>query len=539
MQNPSPNTVPSDHLLVLNDGVSAQSKAQLAETNRRLLEVEQRLRLALESGHLGSWDLDLATHRYVEISDQWKQNFGRSDIDGLTQDDFIGFLHPDDQVPTRQAAQDAIAGRHDYYAEYRVVWPDGSIHWMEANGKLLYDDAGKPRRMIGVTQEITERKQVEEQKARELEDALARADRDPLTGLLNHRTFYRRLEEEAARAERENTIFAAVMLDLDNFKFFNSTYGHAVGDTVLKMVAERLIALCRPYDTLARFGGDEFALLLPVGPDSEQAGAVAAEVVARLHTSLGGLAFQPDGEASPIPMSVSLGAAQFPRETPDGTRLIALADERLRRSKGGGETETPADRVRRSLARTVEGFSLLDALVTAVDNKDRYTARHSEDVMECGLLIARQLQISESEQNAIALAALLHDVGKIGVPDAILRKPGRLTDEEFDAVKQHPQMGAIMVSSVAGLEETLPAVRHHHERWDGGGYPSGLRGEEIPQMARLMAVADAFSAMTTDRPYRQGMSRDQALSILRDGAGIQWDPKCVTAFLEAQSPHSS
>ena len=131
----------------------------------------------------------------------------------------------------------------------------------------------------------------------------------------------------------------------------------------------------------------------------------------------------------------------------------------------------------------------------------------------------------------MAVAALLHDVGKIGVPDAILRKPGILTDEEFEAVKQHPQMGAIMVSSVPGMEETLDAVRHHHERWDGGGYPFGLRGEEVPLIARLMAVADAFSAMTMDRPYRKGMAHERAVWILESGAGTQWDPVCVEAFV--------
>ncbi len=534
MQNPSQNTTPSDHLLAVDDSIAAQSKEQLSQTNRRLLETEQRLRLALESGRLGSWDLDLSTRCYVEISDLWKHHFGRPDVGDITQDEFISYLHPDDREHTRAAAQNAIKDKHDYHAHYRALLPDGSIRWMEANGKILYDDAGIPRRLIGVTQDISERKRVEEAKERELEDALARADRDPLTDLLNHRAFYRRLEEEAARAQRDGTSLTAVMLDLDNFKFFNNAYGHAVGDDVLKQVAARLLALCRPYDTLARFGGDEFALLLPVGTEGKDAEAAAAEILARLRADLRDLTFQPAGQISPIPLTVTLGVARFPHETQDRMRLIALADERLRRSKSGGEAESPADRMRRSLVREVESFSLLDALVTAVDNKDRYTARHSEDVMECGLLIARQLAFSEAEQNTIALAALVHDVGKIGVPDAILRKPGRLTDAEFDAVKQHPQMGAIMVSSVAGLEETLPAIRHHHERWDGGGYPSGLRGEEIPQIARLMAVADAFSAMTTDRPYRQGMSRDKAFSILRDGAGIQWDPECIVAFLEAQ-----
>lgn len=528
------NTSPSDHLLPQNDSLPHQSRKYLAETNQRLTETEQRLRLALESGRLGSWDLDLNTHHYVEISDMWKQHFGRLDVGNITQEEFLEFLHLDDRERVHEAAIKAIEERRDYQCQYRAVWPDGTIRWMEANAKILYDSDDKPQRLIGVTQDITERKQAEEEKASQLEEALARADRDPLTGLLNHRAFYRRLEEETARAGRDKTGLAAVMLDLDNFKFFNNAYGHAVGDNVLKTVADRLSALCRSYDTLARFGGDEFALLLPFGPENKDAEAVSSEIVARLRAGLGGLTFHPDGEASAIPISVTLGTARFPVETPDRTGLIALADERLRRSKGGGE-ESHADRVRWSFTRTVEGFSLLDALVTAVDNKDRYTAQHSEDVMECGLLLAQTLNLSEEEQNIVALAALLHDVGKIGVPDAILRKPGRLTEEEFDVVKQHPQMGAMMVSSVAGLEETLPAVRHHHERWDGKGYPSGLCAEEIPPMARLLAVADAFSAMTTDRPYRQGMSRDRALSILREGSGIQWDPEYIAAFLTAQA----
>ncbi len=398
---------------------------------------------------------------------------------------------------------------------------------MSANGKLLYDSQGNPKRLIGVTQIIDERKQAEEDRERELERVKDLADRDPLTGLLNHRAFYKCLDEEVANVTEISTSLAAVMLDMDSFKFFNAAYGHAVGDQVLRQVADRLQTLCRPQDTLARFGGDEFALLLHEAP-----GTAAAEVEARLRASLEGLVFQPEGQASAIPLTVSIGAALFPEETGDRMRLMKLADERLLRSKSGTSQDTPADYVRRALAH-VDGFSMLAALVTAVDNKDRYTSRHSEDVMKYGVLIAQKLGIEEQEQNTVAVAALLHDVGKIGVPDAILRKPAKLTDEEFLAVKQHPQMGAIMVASVTGLENTLDAVRYHHERWDGGGYPAGLSGEETPLIARIMAVADAYSAMTTDRPYRQGMSREKALSILEEGSGVQWDPACVGAFVAA------
>ena len=505
----------------------AEANRRLEETNRRLEETEQRLRLALESGRLGSWDLDLATHRYVEISDIWKKNFGRPDIGSITQEEFIEFLHPDDRERVHEHSAEAVKERQDYAAQYRCVWPDGSIHWMSAHGKLLLDAEGVPQRLIGVTQVIDERKRAEEEQERELTQAQELADRDPLTGLLNHRAFYKCLDEEIVCATEKGLSLAAVMLDMDSFKFFNDAYGHAVGDQVLQQVTARLQAACRPEDTLARFGGDEFALLR-----RESSGITVAEVEAWVQANLAGLAFLPDGQPTAIPLTVSIGAAVFPSETTDRANLLHLADERLLRSKTGASPDTQADQVRRSLTH-VDGFSMLDALVTAVDNKDRYTSRHSEDVMEYGLLIARQLGIEEADQRTVAVAALLHDVGKIGVPDFILRKPAKLTEEEFLAVKQHPQMGAVMVASVAGLEETLDAVRHHHERWDGGGYPAGLAGEDTPLIARIMAVADAYSAMTTDRPYRQGMSRKQALSLLTEGAGVQWDPKCVQAFCDA------
>ncbi len=519
-------TETNDHLSEAIDRF-AERLGHFAEANEQLTVIEQRLRLALESGRLGSWDLDIATHHYLEISDIWKQNFGRPDAGDITQDEFISFLHPDDREHVHEASVNAVQERRDYEAQYRTIWPDGSVHWMSAHGKLLYDAEGNPKRMIGVTQIIDERKQIEEDQERRLQQARDLADRDPLTNLLNHRSFYRCLDEEVARVTDMGISLSAVMLDMDSFKFFNAAYGHAVGDQVLQQVADRLRTVCRPQDTLARFGGDEFALLL-----HEENGTTASEVEARLRTHLEGLVFLPDGQASAIPLTVSIGAALLPQETGDRMRLMKLADERLLRSKAGTSLDTQADHVRWAMAH-VDGFSMLDALVTAVDNKDRYTSRHSEDVMEYGLLIARELGIDEQTQSTVAVAALLHDVGKIGVPDAILRKPARLTDEEFLAVKQHPQMGAIMVSSVAGLENTLDAVRYHHERWDGAGYPAGLSGEETPLIARIMAVADAYSAMTTDRPYRQGMSRRQALSILEEGSGVQWDPRCVGAFLAA------
>ena len=409
--------------------------------------------------------------------------------------------------------------------EYQAYCRDGRVVWISESAWCVRDSLGSLLFYEGMLQDITDRKQLEAEKEHQLTEALERADRDPLTGLLNHRAFHRRFNEEADRAQRTGSSLAIAVLDLDNFKFFNEAYGHLAGDDVLRQTAEALRSCCRSYDTPARFGGDEFALLLP------ETGANAKQLRQDLLARLQNLTFRPEGSPVALPLGLSVGIALFPDEAPTRLEVLEIADTRLRRSKSGGDGENVADRLCEQLSHSIAGFGMLNALVTAVDTKDRYTRRHSEDVLRYSLRLARALGLDEDFLHTVQVAALLHDVGKIGVPDAILRKPGKLTDEEFEAVKQHPLMGAIMVGAVAGFEKTLDAIRHHHERWDGNGYPFGLKGDETPLIARLMAVADAFSAMTMDRPYRKGMPREKALEILREGAGTQWDPTCVGAFL--------
>ncbi|BDI30776.1 hypothetical protein CCAX7_28270 [Capsulimonas corticalis] len=456
------------------------------------------------------------------------------DVTGLREEEIIG--RPIQEI-IPPPSWDLVLGKYaEAIRERRAVeWQETSVYPCgerigDVRGIPIFDSQERCTHLLGTVHDITDRKRAEDERAHYLREVQERADRDPLTSLLNHRAFHHRLDTEASCAQRDNTVLAVIMLDLDNFKFFNDVYGHAAGDEVLRLVANKLRTVCRSSDTLARFGGDEFALLLPcVGRSTTE------EIESRLSSALHELSYCAGERGGVIPISISLGAALFPAAGGSDYHVaLQRADDRLRWAKTGGDTEQMARRIRTDAGARVQGFSMLDALVTAVDNKDRYTRRHSEDVMEYSLAIARELGLSETEQSTVAVAALLHDVGKIGVPDHILRKPGKLTPEEFEAVKQHPMMGAVMVHAVPGLEETLDAVRHHHERWDGSGYPFGLSGEETPLIARLMAVADAFSAMTTDRPYRKGMSSEQAMSILEGGAGTQWDQTCVHAFRRAQ-----
>ena len=220
------------------------------------------------------------------------------------------------------------------------------------------------------------------------------ATTDPLTGLVNHRTFHARLTEEAAIARAGGQALAVVMLDLDNFKFFNDAYGHAAGDEVLRQVTRTLCESTTPQDTVGRFGGDEFALLLPLKTVGILRQGVSAQGLQQsLGASLADLFFQPPGSPAPIPLTISFGVAVFPEEAATPLEALELADNRLMHFKTGGGTDHPAEQLCRELTRSLSGFPMLNALVTAVDNKDRYTRRHSEDVLTYSLQIADQFEL--------------------------------------------------------------------------------------------------------------------------------------------------
>jgi diguanylate cyclase (GGDEF)-like protein len=366
--------------------------------------------------------------------------------------------------------------------------------------------------------------------ARRYNAALDAADHDPVTGLLNHRALHQRLEEEFARSQRSGSPLSVIMMDLSNFKLFNDTYGHPAGDQVLKMVAEALLREFRKYDIVARYGGDEFCAVLPETPLEG-----AMEVAERLRGRVAEEGYRRQGEERVVPVTISCGVATYPLDSRNRHELLTIADANLyvaKNSEHGVAGSTEMQRENREL-RTEGSFTVLDAMITAVDNKDSYTRRHSEDVTEYALWIGEELGLSDETMRVIRLGGLLHDVGKIGVPDEILRKPGRLTPEEFEVMKRHPRMGALIVGAVPGMECILDAVRSHHERWDGNGYPDGFAGEEIPFLGRLMAVADAYSAMTTDRPYRKGLEWEVAMNEIRANIGTQFDPTMAQAFLRA------
>jgi diguanylate cyclase (GGDEF)-like protein/putative nucleotidyltransferase with HDIG domain len=371
---------------------------------------------------------------------------------------------------------------------------------------------------------------IAELKARieELEEArrtlAIQAERDSLTGLFNHRAIHERVE---ALLEDGGSV-AVIMMDLDCFKGFNDTYGHPVGDQVLKHLAEALRRVANADGALlARYGGDEFVVALP-NACAREAQTVAEKVREHLErNSFVG----PDNTR--LPLRLCYGIADSTTTGPSLSVLMAAADAALYSAKGGGgdairlhhAVETPAE------PRDRTGFGIYEMLIAAIDHKDRYTKQHSEDVTRYAIQLAEAIGASEQSCDALRLAGLLHDVGKIALPDQLLQKPGKLTAEEYEMMKDHVRLSTVIICGLPRQNDVLDAVATHHERWDGKGYPRQLAGEQIPLLGRILAVADAFSAMTTDRPYRAHMSFDEALEEIERCAGTQLDPDLAQVFV--------
>ncbi len=358
--------------------------------------------------------------------------------------------------------------------------------------------------------------------------------RDALTGLLSHYAVYEALEQGIHEAVRSKYPLSLIRLDLDRFTLFNATHGHRTGDDLLRKIGRSVEASLPPEAVVGRYDADEFLIILPCTTRS-QAVAIAHHLREKIRQEA--VVYSENGQV--IPVSVSVGVAEFPGDADNVQGLLSVAEGALNtaRQNGMGVADPQSSWRTRYRIQANGAFSTLEAMVIAIDNKDHYTRRHSEEVTEYALWIAEEMGLSEDQTHILRLAGLVHDVGKIGIPDEVLLKPDALSAAEYEMMKQHAVLGAVMLAALPGMEQVALIVRHHHERWDGKGYPDGIAGEQIPLLARLLAVADAFSAMTTDRPYRKGMDWQPALAELQRQKGKQFDPLVVDAFLAAIEKH--
>jgi diguanylate cyclase (GGDEF)-like protein len=362
---------------------------------------------------------------------------------------------------------------------------------------------------------------------RQTEALLESTRRDPLTDTLNHGALVGYLAEEIERGRDDVRPIGIALIDVDGFRLLNDNHGHAAGDEALLAVAATLRQHIEPGMELGRYGPDEFLLI--AGPSTV---AHLEPVIERLRAALVDQSLR-FAETERLPITVSVGLATYPDHATSVTALLAVAAGVLEEAKAsGGDTVRHAgDRIADDAAANTS-FDVLQGLVIAVDTKDRYTKRHSEDVARYATFIATRIGLTPEEIRTIDVAGRLHDIGKIGIPDPILRKPGKLSDGEYAIVQQHVALGDMIVRDLPDIEIVRAGIRHHHERWDGQGYLDRLAGESIPRVARILAVADTFSAMTTTRPYRKALDVGEALARLGDAAGTQLDEDLVIAFIE-------
>ncbi len=388
------------------------------------------------------------------------------------------------------------------------------------------------------------------------------ANTDTLTTLYSHRGFQEVLANEIIKSDDTDTPLSIVMFDINNISKINRELGHAKGDEVIKLLAEKIKQNIRSNDKAGRYGGDEIAVILPNTNTND------AKYLAEYITYCLSCCFVDDVG----PVKVSVGISTYPENTKDQEKLLILAEQAMYISRARGYKEGMSaivsssdfnfwdDAALNSFAEVIAkrhaqlGISFEDELVHkfnneeflshnhliemvtslagAIDAKDPYTKGHSTSVSRYSEALARAINLPEEEVQKITLGGLLHDVGKIGIPENVLRKPGKLEKDEWEIMKQHPVIGAEKVLAPnEALSHLIPIVKYHHEHIDGSGYPEHLKGEEIPLSARIVAVADTYHALISDRPYRKGMSVEKACEILQEGAGKLWDADLVRHFI--------
>ncbi|WP_288222028.1 diguanylate cyclase [uncultured Clostridium sp.] len=358
-------------------------------------------------------------------------------------------------------------------------------------------------------------------------------NKDGLTGVFNHRYFQDALKEKVAVSEKDKEPVSMIFVDIDYFKHYNDLYGHQKGDEVLRTIGRILRENLRENDIAARYGGEEFAIILPNTNENEA--VVIADKIRKVieETKFYGEENQPNGV-----LTASMGISVYPDKAKNDVTLIKSADDALYRAKffkkNRVETYTSIlDEINADIEeKDVELIASIKTLIIVINAKDRYTYGHSERVVLYSRLLAEKLKLSEKDKKKLIYGAYMHDIGKINISQDILIKKMPLTDEEWDLLKRHPQDGIEIIKPVKSLQDIIPIILHHHEKYDGTGYPDKLKGEEIPYLARVLSIVDSFDAMTSNRPYNVRKNYQEAIEELRKYSGSQFDPEIAEKFIE-------
>ncbi|MDD5614358.1 MAG: diguanylate cyclase [Candidatus Omnitrophica bacterium] len=447
--------------------------------------------------------------------------------------------------------------------EHEIASPDGRVWFIK--GYPVKNSKGQVTGMVETTLEITKRKNVEDSLDR-LNRALLKSNermrklimKDALTNLYNLKYLHEIIEPEFSRAARLNQPLSLIIFDIDYFKSINEVYGHVFGDLILRQIARQLKKIVRSYDIVVRSGGEEFAVLCPATSKSTSLN-LAQRILDMINV------YEFGSKKQKVKFAVSIAVISYPDDRifsnsmiVEGKDLINSGYKILSKTKESGgnrvfscESLTSGKNADSGSAQETENTNLLKeklerltkqanqsliesvfAFARTIELKDHYTGEHVEKTVQYAVSIAQALILPSEEVERVRQAAILHDLGKIGISEKILRKTSTLTKKEYDIIKKHPQIGVDIIRPIHALHDLIPYILYHHERWNGKGYPYGLKGEDIPLGARIVAIADVYQALISNRPYRAAYSDHEAMDIIDKCSGYDFDPEITKVFLD-------
>lgn len=394
-----------------------------------------------------------------------------------------------------------MALKSHFRYEYEITARGGQRKWVLEMGQGVFDENGRVNFLEGIVIDITE------QKAREAQ-IHHMMQHDSLTGLYNRRFF----EEEKTRLDDPGFLpLVIIIFDINGVRLINDAFGNAHGDRIIIETARIIKSCCRKGDVVARTEGGEFRILLP-NTNSQTANELLEKIMSACEEYNKAL------NSSTYCISLSVGCGM--KETAEASidRVIKEAEDNLYKNK--------------LLNRKSFHNSILSSIMTTMYARSHETEEHAERIAALSKTIGEKLALPQKSLDELDLLSMLHDIGKAGIDDSVLNKPGKLNDEEWAIMKKHPEIGYRIAMAIPDLEHIAEYILYHHERWDGKGYPQGLQGEDIPLLSRILAVTDAYDAMIEDRVYRKAMTKEEALAEIKRNSGTQFDPRIVEIITE-------